>query len=41
MKGLDFGLFGAYAWLGDGYKVSGSPDPENLYDVHFRMNYAF
>jgi hypothetical protein len=41
MKGLDFGLYGAYAWLGDGYKVSGSPDPDNLYDVHFRLNYAF
>jgi len=41
MKGLDFGLYGAYAWLGDGYKVSGSPDPDNLYDAHFRLNYAF
>jgi hypothetical protein len=41
LKGLDFGLYGAYAWLGDGYKVSGSPDPDNLYDVHFRLNYAF
>jgi hypothetical protein len=41
MKGLDFGLFGAYAWLGDGYKVSGSPEPDNLYDVHVRLNYAF
>ena len=41
LKGLDFGLYGAYAWLGDGYKVAGSPDPDNLYDVHFRLNYAF
>jgi hypothetical protein len=41
MKGLDFGLYGAYAWLGDGYKVSGSPTPDNLYDAHFRLNYAF
>jgi len=41
MKGLDFGLVGAYAWLGDAYKVSGSPTPDNLYDVHFRLNYAF
>ncbi len=41
MKGLDFGLYGAYAWLGDGYKVSGSPEPDNLYDAHFRLNYAF
>ena len=40
-KGLDFGLYGAYAWLGDAYKVSGSPDPDNLYDAHFRLNYAF
>jgi len=41
MKGLDFGLFGAYAWLGDGYKVAGSPSPDNLYDLHARLNYAF
>ena len=41
MKGLDFGVYAAYAWLGDGYKVSGSPDPDNLYDVHARINYAF
>jgi hypothetical protein len=41
MKGLDFGLYGAYAWLGDGYKVAGSPEPDNLYDAHFRLNYAF
>jgi hypothetical protein len=41
MKGLDFGLYAAYAWLGDGYKVSGSPDPDNLYDAHCRLNYAF
>jgi len=41
LKGLDFGLYGAYAWLGDGYKVSGSPTPDNLYDLHARVNYAF
>lgn len=41
MKGLDFGLYGAYAWLGDGYKVAGSPEPDNLYDLHARVNYAF
>jgi hypothetical protein len=41
MKGLDFGLYAAYAWLGDGYKVSGSPDPDNLYDLHGRINFAF
>ena len=23
MKGLDFGLYGAYAWLGDFFKVTG------------------
>jgi hypothetical protein len=41
LKGLDFGLYAAYAWLGDGYKVSGSPTPDNLYDAHCRLNYAF
>ena len=41
MKGLDFGLYAAYAWLGDGYKVSGAPNPDNLYDLHARINYAF
>jgi hypothetical protein len=41
MKGLDFGLYGAYAWLGDGYKVAGNPEPDNLYDLHGRLNYAF
>ncbi len=41
LKGLDFGLYAAYAWLGDGYKVSGSPTPDNLYDAHVRLNYAF
>ncbi|HEX8042133.1 hypothetical protein [Candidatus Deferrimicrobium sp.] len=41
MRGLDFGLYGAYAWLGDGYKVSGQPTPDNLYDFHARVNYAF
>jgi len=41
MKGLDFGLFGAYAWLGDGYKVAGSPSPDNLYALYARLNYAF
>ena len=54
MKGLDVGLVGAYAWLGDFYKnnntgatgvpitgVSGTKDPDDLYDVHMRLNYAF
>ena len=39
-KGLDFGVVGAYAWLGDAYKTV-SFDPDNLYDVHARLNYAF
>ena len=54
MKGLDVGVVGAYAWLGDFYKnkdtsatgtairgVSGTKDPDDLYDVHMRLNYAF
>ena len=54
MKGLDVGLVGAYAWLGDFYKnnntgatgvpiigVSGTKDPDDIYDVHMRLNYAF
>jgi hypothetical protein len=43
MKGLDFGLYGAYAWLGDFYKsnAAGAKDPDDVYDVHFRLNYAF
>jgi len=43
MKGLDFGLYGAYCWLGDFYQsnVSGAKDPDNVYDMHFRLNYAF
>ncbi|TRZ97858.1 MAG: hypothetical protein D4R80_06245 [Deltaproteobacteria bacterium] len=42
-KGLDFGMYAAYAWLGDFYKsnVAGAVDPDNVYDVHFRLNYAF
>lgn len=39
-KGLDLGLVGAYAWLGNAYKAAGA-DPDNLYDVHARLNYAF
>jgi hypothetical protein len=51
MKGLDFGVYAAYAWLGDFYKPknSSSPnpttgqtvDPDDVYDIHFRLNYAF
>jgi len=43
MKGLDFGLYGAYAFVGDFYQfnVPGAKDPDDIYDVHFRLNYAF
>jgi len=43
MKGLDFGLYAAYAFLGDFYQsnVAGAQDPDDIYDVHFRLNYAF
>jgi hypothetical protein len=43
MKGLDFGLYGAYVWLGDFYKSqNGSiPDPDNPWETHMRINYAF
>jgi len=41
-KGLDFGLYGAYAWLGSAYdNAPGTPDNDNLYDLHARLNYAF
>jgi hypothetical protein len=43
-KGLDFGLYGAYAWLGDYYKsnVAGAQsDPDDVWDARFRLNYAF
>jgi len=44
MKGLDFGLYAAYAWIGDFYNVSNPvplAQPDNIYDLHFRLNYAF
>lgn len=43
MKGLDFGLSGAYTWLGDFFKsnVAGVQDPDNAYDVYAKINYAF
>jgi hypothetical protein len=43
MKGLDFGLYGAYAWLGDFFEsnLAGASDPDDVYDLHFRLNYAF
>jgi hypothetical protein len=42
-KGLDFGVYGAYAWLGDFYEfnTSGAKNPDDIYDVHARLNYAF
>jgi hypothetical protein len=41
MKGLDFGLYGAYAWLGNFYTSSAGVDPDNAFETHFRLNYAF
>jgi hypothetical protein len=43
MKGLDFGVYGAYAWLGDYFKsnVAGAVEPDNAYETHMRLNYAF
>jgi hypothetical protein len=43
MKGLDFGVYGAYAWLGDYFK-SNNPavsEPDDVWDAHMRLNYAF
>ena len=43
MKGLDFGLYAGYCWLGDWFKSTNAavPDPDNVYDLHARLNYAF
>jgi hypothetical protein len=43
LKGLDFGVYGAYAWVGDYFKskVSGVAEPDDVWDAHFRLNYAF
>jgi len=43
MKGLDFGVSAAYAWLGDFFKsnVAGAVDPDNAYDLYAKLNYAF
>jgi hypothetical protein len=47
MKGLDFGVYGAYAWLGDFFKYNtpgsalSAQDPDNAYEAHMRLNYAF
>lgn len=41
LKGLDVGLYGAYAWLGDFFKPSATTDADNAFDLHARINYAF
>jgi hypothetical protein len=43
MKGLDVGVVGAYAFIGDYFKTSSGSagDPDNAYDLHARINYAF
>jgi hypothetical protein len=42
MKGLDFGLYGAYAWLGDFLKATSSASgPDDAYTMFARLNYAF
>jgi hypothetical protein len=45
MKGLDFGLYAAYAMIGDFFAnpspTSGASDPDSVYSLWFRLNYAF
>jgi hypothetical protein len=47
MKGLDFGLYGAYAFIGDFYKgttttgAKANDNPDDAYTMFFRLNYAF
>jgi hypothetical protein len=43
MKGLDFGVYGAYAWLGDYFESTtvGAVDPDNAWSGNLRLNYAF
>ena len=43
MKGLDFGVYGAYAFLGDYFesKTSSASDPDNAWSANLRLNYAF
>jgi hypothetical protein len=41
MKGLDVGVVGAYAMIGDFFKPNSSDDPEDVYDLHARINYSF
>jgi hypothetical protein len=41
-KGLDFGVYGAYAFLGSFYDQTVSAnDPDDLYILNGRLNYAF
>jgi hypothetical protein len=41
-KGLDFGVYGAYALLGSFYdRPAGQDSPSDLYTFHGRLNYAF
>ncbi len=40
-KGLDVGLVGAYAWIGDFFKPSATTEADNAYDLHARIQYAF
>jgi hypothetical protein len=45
-KGLDVGLVGAYAWLGDFFKrnpaiTTQRSDPRGAYDLHARIGYTF
>jgi hypothetical protein len=41
-KGLDFGVYGAYAFLGKFYdRPTGEKNPDDLYTLHGRLNYAF
>jgi hypothetical protein len=41
MKGLDVGFYAAYAFLGDFYKPTASTDPDDVYTMFLRLNYAF
>jgi hypothetical protein len=40
-KGLDVGVVGAYAFIGDFYNSDGSPDIEDAWTSYARINYAF
>jgi hypothetical protein len=40
-KGLDFGLYGAYLFLGDFNLATPTSDPEDLWSGYARINYAF